>query len=181
MRCGYSALGFVLGIVALPASGQPGNVLDLRHEVRDLKYTVEDIGGIASDLQVQETETEIRIDLAADVLFAFDSAELQPEATEALGEAATLIRERATGTVRIEGHTDSKGDEAYNLGLSERRARAVRDWFVNEGQLGNVTFATKGFGESVPVASNAKPDGSDNPEGRQKNRRVEIRVEKSTL
>jgi outer membrane protein OmpA-like peptidoglycan-associated protein len=181
MRCRHSGLSVVLAIVALPACGQSGEILDLKHEVRDLEYTIEDVRGTASNLDVQETETEIRIDLAADVLFAFDSAELQPEAREALGEAATVIRERATGTVRIEGHTDSKGDEAYNLALSERRARAVRDWFVNEARLGNVTFATRGFGESMPIGPNAKPDGSDDPEGRRKNRRVEIRMEKSTL
>lgn len=178
MQRRLSGLPWFLALAVLPAWGQTGKVLDLKHEVVDLQHTIEDLGGAASDLQVQETETEIRIDLAADVLFEFDSAELQPQAKEALGEAAAVIRERATGTVRIEGHTDSKGDDAYNQGLSQRRAQAVRDWFVNEGDLSAVSFATKGFGESVPIASNTKPDGSDDPEARQKNRRVEIRVEK---
>lgn len=175
-RC--SGLMWFLVAAVCPAWGQTGNVLDLQHEVVDLKHTTEDLGGATSDLEVQETETEIRIDLAADVLFEFDSAELQPQAKDALGQAAAVIRERATGTVRIEGHTDSKGDDAYNQGLSQRRAQAVRDWFVNEGGLSDVSFATKGLGASAPIATNTKPDGSDDPEGRQKNRRVEIRVEK---
>lgn len=162
------------------AWGQDANVLDLKHEVDNLKYTIEDLGGATRDLEVKETDTEIQIDLAADVLFAFDSAELQPEATEALQQAAAVIGERATGAVRIEGHTDSKGDDAYNQSLSERRANAVRDWFVEEGGLSDVSFVTRGLGESVPIAPNAKPDGTDDPEGRQKNRRVEIRVEKTT-
>ncbi|MGH8494861.1 MAG: OmpA family protein [Gammaproteobacteria bacterium] len=178
MQRRLSGLLGLLAAASLPAWGQSGNVLDLKHDVTDLKHTIEDLGGAASDLAVQETDTEIRIDLAADVLFEFDSAELQPQAEEALAEAAALIRERATGTVRIEGHTDSKGDDAYNLALSEKRANAVRDWFVGEGGLSDMSFATKGLGESAPVAPNEKPDGSDDPEGRQKNRRVEIRVEK---
>ncbi|HUO82249.1 MAG TPA: OmpA family protein [Gammaproteobacteria bacterium] len=178
MQRRYSGLMWFLFVPLSAAWGQAANVLDLKHEVVDLKYTVEDLGGATRDLEVKETETEIQIDLAADVLFEFDSAELQPQATEALQQAAAVIRERATGTVRIEGHTDSKGDDAYNQGLSERRANAVRDWFVNEGDLSDVSFVTRGLGESVPIAPNAKPDGADDPEGRQKNRRVEIRVEK---
>jgi outer membrane protein OmpA-like peptidoglycan-associated protein len=177
MQRRHSGLVWVL-VFASPALGQSGSVLDLQHDVVDLEHTIDDLGGAAGDLAVQETETEIRIDLAADVLFEFDSAELQPQARDALGKAATVIRERATGTVRIEGHTDSMGDEAYNLGLSQRRAQAVRDWFATEGDLSNVSFATSGFGESAPIAGNTKPDGSDDPEGRQKNRRVEIRVAK---
>lgn len=178
-------LVWFLAFAVSPAWSQSGNVMDLQGVVMDLKgevvdltYTTENLGGAARDLAVQETETEIRIDLAADVLFEFDSAELQPQAEDALGEAAAVIRERATGTVRIEGHTDSKGDDAYNQGLSERRAQAVRDWFVNVAGLRDVSFATKGFGESAPIAANTKADGSDDPESRQKNRRVEIRVEK---
>lgn len=178
MQHRYSGLMWLLVFPLSPASGQIANVLDLKHEVIDLKHTIEDIAGASQDLEVKETDTEIRIDLAADVLFAFDSAELQPQATEALQQAAAVIRERATGTVRIEGHTDSKGDDAYNQALSERRANAVRDWFANEGGLSDVSFVTRGLGESVPIAPNAKPDGADDPEGRQKNRRVEIRVEK---
>ncbi|MBA3562927.1 MAG: OmpA family protein [Gammaproteobacteria bacterium] len=154
------------------------SILDLEFKTVDLDFATQEVAGATQDLALEETDTEIRIDLAADVLFAFDSAELQPQAAATLQQAAAVIRERATGTVRIEGHTDAKGDDAYNQALSERRANAVRDWFVNEGGLSDLSFATRGFGESVPLAPNAKPDGTDDPEGRQKNRRVEIRVEK---
>jgi outer membrane protein OmpA-like peptidoglycan-associated protein len=181
MQRRYSGLIRFLLVPLSAAWGQAAaNVLDLEHEVVDLIYTIEDLGGATPDLEVNETDTEIQIDLAADVLFAFDSAELQPQAMEALQQAAAVIRERATGAVRIEGHTDAKGDDAYNRALSGRRANAVRDWFVNEGGLSDLSFVTRGLGESVPIAPNAKPDGTDDPEGRQKNRRVEIRVEKST-
>jgi outer membrane protein OmpA-like peptidoglycan-associated protein len=73
---------------------------------------------------VKETASDVRIELAADVLFDFDKATLRPEAEATLAKAAALIEERAGGSVRIEGHTDSKGDDAYNQKLSERRAES---------------------------------------------------------
>ncbi len=81
--------------------------------------------------------------------------------------------------MRIDGYTDAKGSDAYNQGLSERRAEAVRRWFVANEGLQEVKFAAKGFGAKNPVAPNTKPDGSDDPNGRQKNRRVEITIQKS--
>ena len=78
----------------------------------------------------------------------------------------------------IEGHTDGKGKDDYNQKLSERRAQSVRDYFVKDEGLKGLSFSTKGFGKTKPVAPNAREDGSDDPEGRQKNRRVEIVVRK---
>ena len=73
---------------------------------------------------------------------------------------------------------DKPGSEAYNQKLSERRANAVKDWMVSKEGLKNVKFETRGFGSKKPVAPNTKPDGGDNPEGRHKNRRVEIIIKK---
>lgn len=158
-----------------------GQVLDLVFEVKDLVPNIQDLGGKAQDLagkvqdlKVKETATEIRIELAADVLFDFDKADIRPQAQQALKQAATFIREKAKGLVRVEGHTDSKGSDEYNQKLSDRRAKAVKDWLANKEGLKKVRFSTKGLGETKPVAANAKADGSDDPEGRQKNRRVEI-------
>lgn len=171
---------FAFALSLSGAEAESGRIIDLRTKVLDLQFRVTDLAGAPvtlaariEDLAVNETPTEVRIDLAADVLFEFDKADLLPKAEEVLARAAGLIRERAQGTVRIEGHTDSKGDDAYNQRLSEQRAAAVRDWFVRNG-LGNFTFQSSGKGEKEPVASNEKPDGSDDPEGRQKNRRVQI-------
>ena len=167
------------------ASGLQSKASDLNFQVLDLVFTVQDvegktqdIGGAVLDLQVKETETEITIDLAADILFDFDKATIKPKAQQALEQAASVIREKAKGTVRIDGYTDAKGSDAYNLRLSGRRARAVKDWLVTKEGLGNVTFVTHGYGEANPVAPNAKPDGSDDPEGRQKNRRGQIILKK---
>ena len=151
---------------------------DLKIKILDLVFHVEDLGGKVQDMQVKESDTEIRIDLAADVLFDFDKADILPKAQDALKQAAAIIREKAKGTVRIEGHTDAKGSEPYNQKLSERRAAAVKAWFSDKEGIRNVDFAIAGFGAKRPKVPNNKPDGSDDPDGRQKNRRVEIIVKK---
>ena len=147
-------------------------------KILDLVFRVEDLGGKVEDLKVKETGQEIRIELAADVLFDFDKAEILPKAQDALKQAAAIIKEKGKGTVRVEGHTDAKGSDSYNQKLSERRASAVRSWFTDKEGITNVEFSTAGFGAKRPKAANKKPDGSDDPDGRQQNRRVEIIVKK---
>ena len=168
---------FVVLASALAAAQDVGTPADVKFKVLDIVLKIEDFGGQVTDLKVKETETDVRIELAADVLFDFDRATLLPKAEATLTKAADFIRERAAGTVRIEGHTDAKGDDAYNQRLSERRADSVRQWLVRQ-RLGSLKFSSKGFGETQPVAANAKPDGADDPDGRQKNRRVEIVISK---
>lgn len=177
-------LALIALVVALPAAAQEsGKTADLRFQSTDLEFRVTDfagkpveIGGAVQDLQVKEIGNEVRIDLNADVLFDFDKADILPKAEDTLSKAAGIVKQRAKGVVLIAGHTDSKGSDAYNQALSERRANSVRDWFRSKGGLGNTQFETKGFGAKQPVAPNQKPDGSDDPEGRQKNRRVEITI-----
>jgi outer membrane protein OmpA-like peptidoglycan-associated protein len=152
-----------------------GRQLDLVFPIKDLKFTVEDLGGKTQDLQVKETATEIRIELAADVLFDFDKATIKPEAAAALHTVGEIIKDKGKGrNVRIDGHTDGKGSATYNQKLSERRAESVEQWLAQKEGLGQVKMTTQGFGMTKPVAPNTKPDGSDDPEGRQKNPRVEI-------
>jgi outer membrane protein OmpA-like peptidoglycan-associated protein len=114
------------------------------------------------------------IRLPGDVLFAFGSAELTPAAREAIAAVDDEIG-GGTGTVTIEGHTDAIGSDADNQALSERRAAAVRG--ALEKALGSgYQYTSVGFGETRPIAPNTKPDGSDDPDGRALNRRVEIRT-----
>jgi outer membrane protein OmpA-like peptidoglycan-associated protein len=162
-----------------PSSSLTLKVRDLVYRVGALTYRVEDTGGRVESLQVKETATEVRIDLSADVLFDFDKSDLLPKAQQSLSQAAEIIRTKAKGPVRIDGYTDAKGSDAYNQRLSERRAAAVVSWFRGSGHLADVAFVAKGFGPKNPVAPNTKPDGSDDPNGRQKNRRVEITITKS--
>ena len=168
-----------LGLVSLALSQDATQAADpSKNKILDLVFRVDDLAGKVQDLQVKETGEEIRIELAADVLFDFDKSDLRPAAQQTLHQAAGIIQEKAKGAVRIEGHTDSKGNDAYNQKLSERRAASVKTWFTVKEGLGKVQFSTQGFGAKKPVASNTKTDGSDDPEGRQKNRRVEIILKK---
>jgi outer membrane protein OmpA-like peptidoglycan-associated protein len=174
--CLLTALGF-----PAPARAQTSitpKISDLQTKVIDLVFRVDDMGGKVQSLEVKESSTEVRIDLAADVLFDFDKADILPKAQQTLAQAAQIVREKAKGAVRIEGYTDAKGSDTYNQKLSERRAVSVKTWFSTKENLGNVKFETQGFGAKKPVAPNTKPDGSDDPEGRQKNRRVEIIIPK---
>jgi outer membrane protein OmpA-like peptidoglycan-associated protein len=194
----------VLAISATPVWPQSalneGKPLDIIFRTQDIKFLTENIAGKTQDtggkaqdigvktqgtiaktqdLQVKETATEIRIELAADVLFDFDKSTIKPEAASALHNVAEIIKAKGKGRgVRIDGHTDGKGNASYNQKLSERRAESVKQWLAQKEGLGQVMMATQGFGMTKPVAPNTNPDGSDDPAGRQKNRRVEIVLEK---
>jgi len=136
-----------------------------------------DLESAMADLHAKVVGQEIHIELSADVLFDFDQAAIRRDAAAALAKAAVILRAHPGSRVRVEGHTDNKGSHAYNLQLSQRRAQAVVTWLREREGLSGAAFAVQGFAETRPVAPNAKPDGSDNPPGRQRNRRVEIVVE----
>jgi Outer membrane protein and related peptidoglycan-associated (lipo)proteins len=131
------------------------------------------------ELQLKETEKAVTMKLEGDVLFDFDKAEIKPEAERILDKVGTVIAQFPEGKMLIEGHTDSKGSPDVNLELSKRRAEAVKDWLVKKKGIPESIITTRGFGETKPVAPNTNPDGSDDPQGRQQNRRVEITVEKT--
>jgi OOP family OmpA-OmpF porin len=101
----------------------------------------------------------------------FDSnkADIKPQYYDFLNENVAVLQKNPTIKIKIMGHTDSIGSDEYNQALSERRAKAIEDYFISKGVDPNRIFS-QGFGESKPVASN------DTPEGRSKNRRIEIGV-----
>ncbi len=125
-----------------------------------------------------ETATTIEVTLPADVLFDFDKSDIRSTAQKALHEVADLIRGRAQSPVTIQGYTDALGKDVYNQTLSERRANAVKAWLTAKESLSGVRFTTSGFGARNPVAPNQKPDGTDDPDGRQLNRRVTLIIRK---
>jgi outer membrane protein OmpA-like peptidoglycan-associated protein len=140
--------------------------------------TTLDLEGALKELKAEVTAAEIKIDLAADVLFDFDKASIKKEAEPSLQNLATVLKANPGAAVTIEGHTDAKGADGYNQTLSEQRAASVKQWLVANAQVNGATISTRGWGKSKPVTHNAKPDGSDDPEGRAKNRRVQIIVRK---
>jgi outer membrane protein OmpA-like peptidoglycan-associated protein len=121
------------------------------------------------ELEAEVTPEEIKIDLSADVLFDFDRAELKPAAEERLQHVLTVVGSKPGSQVAIEGHTDVRGDDAYNQSLSERRAGAVRAWLAGRG-VEPARITATGAGETRPLRT------GDTEEEHQENRRVEIRI-----
>ncbi|MGH9547713.1 MAG: OmpA family protein [Terriglobales bacterium] len=147
----------------------------LRHaKVLDIIGVTSGIHGVLEDLGAKIVGQQLKIDLASDVLFDFDKYTLRPEADATLRKVGQVAAAYPSSPMLIEGHTDGKGLHPYNMKLSENRAASVKNWLVRNSGIQPARITTRGWGETKPVAPNKKPDGSDNPEGRQKNRRVEI-------
>lgn len=171
-------------IEALKALGPERGALSLSFKVLKIEGVnlgitarSEKIQAALKELGAEETDTEYKIELPGDILFDFDKWSIREDAEENLAKVGEIIA-AYNHPVTIIGHTDSKGSEDYNLELSEKRAEAVKKWLVDQAEINPNLIETAGKGESEPVAPNTNPDGSDNPEGRQKNRRVEIRISK---
>ncbi|MCC4589229.1 OmpA family protein [Xanthomonas sp. NCPPB 1067] len=105
------------------------------------------------------------------ILFDFDKSDVRPDAARVLDTLAVALGKVTARDMEVRGHTDAKGEDAYNQSLSERRANAVLAALRTRGAA--QTAAAKGYGETQPVAPNTV-NGQDNPGGRQLNRRVEI-------
>jgi outer membrane protein OmpA-like peptidoglycan-associated protein len=123
-------------------------------------------------VEVIVSKCEERLRVGSDFLFDFDRAEVRPEADPALAELSQRIA-AAHKLAMVEGHTDAIGTDSYNQRLSERRADAIRTALVARGASDH-DLAMRGFGKSKPIAPNQNPDGTDNADGRQRNRRVEV-------
>ncbi|HET7718066.1 MAG TPA: OmpA family protein [Bauldia sp.] len=182
-----AAFAILLTAASSLAEEDAGTVRDLEFTVSDLEFKVLDlvldeagVGGTIRSLDIIETETEIRIEVPADILFDFDKSSIRDDAAAALDEVANILRAHPGLAVRIEGHTDSRGSETYNQRLSEDRARSVKEWLTRGKGLDGAAFAVKGLGEASPAMPNERPDGTDDPDARQKNRRVEIVIEKAS-
>jgi outer membrane protein OmpA-like peptidoglycan-associated protein len=109
------------------------------------------------------------------VFFDFDKATLRQTSNIELRNIVRFLNKYPKIVVEISGHTDSKGDPKYNLKLSDDRAAAVTNYLIEKG-IKKERMRSKGYGETMPAAPNKNPDGSDNPEGRQLNRRVELKI-----
>jgi len=118
----------------------------------------------------EKVQVDLDAYLAAEIVeFATNSAELTPAGKAILDRVAEILQD-SDASFEISGHTDSQGEEAYNLDLSARRAKEARRYLIEEGGIEADRLLTAGYGETRPVADNATP------EGRQKNRRTEFRA-----
>ncbi|MGS2646227.1 OmpA family protein [Streptosporangium sp. LJ11] len=151
-------------------------IVDVQARVIDIELR---IGTLDESIIDADTPTSNKITMAADVLFAFDKATITAKAERRLTQAAAMLKQEAGGKrVRIDGHTDAKGGDAYNRALSLRRAEAVERALTPLLEGAGITFAVDGRGATAPVAPNTVTNEHgqvvDNPKGRAKNRRVEI-------
>ena len=109
------------------------------------------------------------------VYFDFNSAKLKSESSADLDKIIEIMKKDTSVVFEISAHTDSKGSDSYNQKLSLARAKSVVDYLFKKG-VPFFKLKVQGYGESHPIAPNENPDGSDNPEGRAKNRRVEAKL-----
>ena len=135
----------------------------------------EQIDELITEFNAREEDGKIIVSLSGDILFDFDKSDIRADAEPVLDQMSELLDAFETSPVIISGHTNSKGEDDYNLALSERRTVSVRDWLSDDG-IEQSRMSTEGLGEQNPVAPNTNPDGHDDPAGRQKNRRVEFTI-----
>jgi outer membrane protein OmpA-like peptidoglycan-associated protein len=129
-------------------------------------------------LEAREVEEGVIIYLPTMYLFEFDKSVVSEDAKKQLKEVGKLLSsEFATNRqVTVEGHADAVGTRTYNRDLSDRRAQAVMEELIASGVKSD-RLTKRVFGEDKPLEPNRRPDGTDNPEGRAKNRRVALLIE----
>jgi outer membrane protein OmpA-like peptidoglycan-associated protein len=120
-------------------------------------------------VEVVRSGDELLLNIPSGVTFATNSYAIQPQFQATLNEVASTLASYNQTYLDVYGHTDSTGNDSINIPLSQNRAQAVSNYLASRG-VASARIGTQGFGASQPVASNATP------EGRQQNRRVEIKI-----
>ncbi len=160
----------------------PGKNYNITYQANDHLFYSENME-IKKESNYYEINKAIKLDpitvgskiVLNNIFFDFDKATLRPLSNVEIKNLVTLMRSNPNLKVEISGHTDSKGDDEYNRKLSEERAQAVVNKLVENG-ISAGRFKAKGYGEKTPAVSNTKVNGTDDPEGRQLNRRVELTI-----
>jgi outer membrane protein OmpA-like peptidoglycan-associated protein len=157
-----AAIGAGAGLLVGGLTGdQIGKYMDKQEaEMRQALAEVE-------SASIQREQDILAITFKSDFSFGFDSAIIKSGAEDEIARVAAVLIKYPQTNIRIEGYTDSKGTEEYNMDLSRRRAEAVKNSLIGRG-LTSSRLQTIGFGESKPLATN------DTEAGRQQNRRVRI-------
>ena len=158
---GNKTLGTILGAAI---GGTAGAIIG-----HDMDKQAEEIKDQIPGAKVERIDEGIKVEFNEKILFAFSKSDLSDSAKMNLDKLATALTNYPNTNIEIQGHTDSRGTEEYNMGLSLRRANAVRDYLVSKGIDGS-RMTVKGCGESAPAYTN------DTPEGMAQNRRVEFLI-----
>jgi outer membrane protein OmpA-like peptidoglycan-associated protein len=158
---GNPALGAIIGATVGGATGAViGHEMD--KQAKEIEQTV-------PDAKVERVGEGIVVEFSSAVLFGFDKSDLSNEATENLDKLVKVLNTYPDTNIEVQGHTDSKGTEAYNQALSEKRATTVTDYLASKG-IDKSRMTIKGFGETAPKYDN------ETEEGRAQNRRVEFLI-----
>lgn len=158
---GNTALGAIIGAAV---GGASGAVIG-----RQMDKQAEEIKKRVPDAKVERVGEGIVIEFSSNVLFGFDKSALSVDAKSNLDKLVLVLNNYVDTDIEIQGHTDSKGSEAYNQDLSVQRARKVSDYLTDKG-INTNRLNVKGFGETVPKY------GNDTENGRTENRRVEFLI-----
>lgn len=132
-----------------------------------------------SDIDLQNKLNAEETIILNNLLFVYDRATLLSYSKVDLQKLIKYMKSNPTTNIMLEGHTDNKGNDDYNIRLSKQRSDQVKKKLIAAG-ISTSRIQTMGYGESKPIVENELPDGSDNPDGRQLNRRVEIKILKAT-
>jgi peptidoglycan-associated lipoprotein len=134
------------------------------------------INNITLDTTIVLDKIELnKIFVLENIYYNFNKADIREDAARELDKLVQLLNDNAEIKIELSSHTDSIDDRAYNIELSQRRAESAVRYLVQHGIAPDRLIA-KGYGEDKPIARNSNPDGTDNPAGRQKNRRTEFKI-----
>jgi outer membrane protein OmpA-like peptidoglycan-associated protein len=158
---GNKTLGTIVGAVV---GGTAGAIIG-----RDMDKQAEEIKTDIPGAKVERVEEGIKVEFNEKILFDFSKAEIGDSAKKNLDALVQILNKYPNTNIEIQGHTDSRGTDEYNMGLSVRRAEAVKSYLAAQG-IDQSRMTTKGFGESAPAYSN------DTQEGMAQNRRVEFLI-----
>jgi len=158
---GSTARGAIIGAVV---GGAAGAVIG-----HQMDQQAKEISQAIPGAKVERVGEGIEVTFDSGLLFDFDSDKIRPAAAANLTELAHSLNKFGDSNLMIVGHTDSQGEDAYNLALSQRRANAASAYLQSQG-VPAARISTSGRGEMEPVASNATDAG------RQQNRRVEVAI-----
>ncbi len=158
---GNTALGAIIGAAV---GGASGAVIG-----RQMDKQAEEIAKTVPDAKVERIGEGIVVEFSSNILFAFDKSNLSEEAKTNLDKLVVVLNNYPDTDIEVQGHTDSRGSEAYNQTLSEQRAGTVSGYLSDKGIAYN-RLTIKGFGETLPKYENNTADG------RTQNRRVEFMI-----
>lgn len=142
----------------------------------DVNKLTELVTNITLDtLMVLDRLEKNKVFVLKNIYFGYDSANIRPESARELDKLVDVLNDNPEIKIEMSSHTDSVGTVESNINLSQRRAAASVNYLIKKG-IAPERLVAKGYGESKPIARNTNPDGTDNPEGRQKNRRTEFKI-----